>query len=153
MNAEKYCRYVWYQVARSAPTSSLRRRALSNVSFADVSETAYIGPTTTITPFGGETPRETLLTISDRATVSPNVTFLCSIHPERANIPGVEGGRAPIVVGNDVWIGAGAIVMGGVTLGERSIVGAGAVVTSDVETGETVVGVPAKPIEQRKTSG
>ena len=51
-----------------------------------------------------------------------------------------------IVIGDDVWIGAGAIVLPGVTIGEGAIIGAGAVVTKDVPAGETYVGVPARSI-------
>lgn len=47
-------------------------------------------------------------------------------------------------IGNDVWIGAGAIVMKGVTIGDGAIIGAGAVVTKDVECYSIVVGSPAK---------
>jgi acetyltransferase-like isoleucine patch superfamily enzyme len=53
---------------------------------------------------------------------------------------------APIVVEDDVWIGAGAIVLPGTTIGRGSIVGAGAVVTHDVEPFTIVGGVPARPI-------
>ncbi len=55
------------------------------------------------------------------------------------------------VVGGEAWIGrgslvgAGAVILEGVTVGEASIVGAGAVVTTDVRPGQTVVGVPARP--------
>ena len=47
-------------------------------------------------------------------------------------------------IGNDVWVGAGAIIMKGVTIGDGAIVGAGAVVTKDVEAYSIVVGSPAK---------
>ena len=51
---------------------------------------------------------------------------------------------APIVIGNDVWIGMGAIILPGVTIGDGAIVAAGAVVTSDVPGGVIVSGVPAR---------
>lgn len=50
----------------------------------------------------------------------------------------------PINIGSDVWIGAGAIVLPGVSIADNAIIGAGSVVTKDVEKGETVVGVPAR---------
>lgn len=52
-------------------------------------------------------------------------------------------------IGNDVWIGAGAIIIGGVRIGDGAIVAAGAVVTNDVEPYTIVGGVPAKPIKYR----
>lgn len=52
----------------------------------------------------------------------------------------------PITIGNDVWVGAGAIVLGGVVLGDGSVIGAGAVVTRDVPDNTVVAGNPAKPV-------
>lgn len=56
----------------------------------------------------------------------------------------------PVVIGHDVWVGMGAIVLPGVTIGDGAIVGAGAVVTADVPPGAVVQGVPAKPVKSRK---
>lgn len=55
----------------------------------------------------------------------------------------------PITIGNDVWIGAGAIVLDGVSIGDGAIVAAGAVVTKDVPAFAVVGGVPAKIIKYR----
>lgn len=60
-----------------------------------------------------------------------------------------EGHRYTTVIGNDVWIGRNAIIMGGVTIGDGAIVGAGAVVTKDVPPYAIVAGVPAKIIKYR----
>lgn len=62
---------------------------------------------------------------------------------------GLENGQhvgAEINIDDDVWIGAGAIVLPGITVGKGAVVGAGAVVTKDVAPNTTVVGVPAKLI-------
>ena len=55
-------------------------------------------------------------------------------------------GRGAIVIGDDVFIGQNAVILGGVTIGARAIIGAGAVVTRDVPAGATAVGVPARVI-------
>ena len=52
-------------------------------------------------------------------------------------------------IGNDVWIGCGAIILSGVTIGDGAIIGAGAVVTKDVEPYTIVAGVPAKVLKTR----
>lgn len=52
----------------------------------------------------------------------------------------------PVIIGNNVWIGANAIILKGVTIANNSIVAAGAVVTKDVPTNSIVAGVPAKVI-------
>ena len=53
---------------------------------------------------------------------------------------------APIIIGNNVWIGASVTVVPGVTIGDNAIIAAGAVVTKDVEANTIVGGVPAKVI-------
>jgi acetyltransferase-like isoleucine patch superfamily enzyme len=53
--------------------------------------------------------------------------------------------RAPTVLGDHVFVGAGAVILMGVTIGEGAVIGAGAVVTSDVAPYTVVAGVPARP--------
>ncbi|EJL33846.1 sugar O-acetyltransferase [Novosphingobium sp. AP12] len=83
--------------------------------------------------------------IGDGAQIGPGVQILTADHPrdpvERAS--GLEWGR-PIRIGRNVWIGAGALIMPGVTISNDAIVGAGSVVTRDVPVGATVVGSPAR---------
>ncbi|MCO5158082.1 MAG: antibiotic acetyltransferase [Aquamicrobium sp.] len=55
----------------------------------------------------------------------------------------------PVVIGNDVWIGHGAVVMPGVTIGDGAVVGANAVVTRDVAPYSVVAGVPARRLKER----
>jgi acetyltransferase-like isoleucine patch superfamily enzyme len=57
--------------------------------------------------------------------------------------------EAPIVIGNDVWIGHAAIILSGVTVGNGAIIGSGAVVTKDIEAYSIVGGNPAKLIRKR----
>jgi len=54
---------------------------------------------------------------------------------------------APVVIGNDVWLGAGVRVLAGVSIGDHVVIGAGAVVTHDVASNTVVAGVPARPIK------
>jgi len=56
-----------------------------------------------------------------------------------------------VKIGNDVWIGANAIILPGVTIGDGAIIGAGAIVTSDVPSYAVVAGVPAKVLRYRYT--
>ena len=62
-----------------------------------------------------------------------------------------QGGKevAPVVIGDDVWIGSRVIILPGVKIGNGSVIGAGAVVTKDVEPYSVVGGVPAKLIRRR----
>lgn len=58
----------------------------------------------------------------------------------------------PIIIEKGVWIGARAMVLGGVTIGENAVVAAGAIVTRSVPPGQVVAGVPAKPIGRQPVS-
>jgi len=85
------------------------------------------------------------VTIGDGTQIGPGVQILTADHPrdpaERAT--GLEFGR-PIRIGRNVWIGGGAIILPGVTIGDDALIGAGSVVTWDVPPGATVVGNPAR---------
>ncbi len=85
------------------------------------------------------------ITIGDHVQIGPNVQLLTATHPVDPDLrrAGWEAGE-PIVIEDDVWIGGGAIVLAGVTIGAGSVVGAGAVVTRDVPPGVVAVGNPAK---------
>ena len=77
--------------------------------------------------------------------IAPLVTLSCASHPidPALRATRLEYGR-PITIENNVWIGMGASIAGGVTIGENSVVGAGAVVLRDVPPGSVVGGVPAR---------
>jgi len=85
------------------------------------------------------------LTIGDRVLVAAHATLTTRGHPILPPRYGrtVDG---PIVLEDDVWVGAAAVVLPGVTIGRGSIVGAGAVVTRDVPANTIVGGVPGRPI-------
>ncbi|NNK65725.1 MAG: sugar O-acetyltransferase [Rhodobacteraceae bacterium] len=87
------------------------------------------------------------ITIGDKTQIGPMVQILAADHPRDAESrdAGLENG-APIAIGRNVWIGGGALILPGVTIGDDAIIGAGAVVTRDVAPGATVAGIPAKPI-------
>jgi acetyltransferase-like isoleucine patch superfamily enzyme len=92
--------------------------------------------------------------IGDEVFVGHNVVFINDKRPHATNDAGdLQSGDdwtlVPTVVERGASLGSGAILMGGVRIGERALVGAGAVVTADVGAGETVVGSPARPISIR----
>ena len=85
--------------------------------------------------------------IGDHVLLGPGVHLYTATHPfdsaERRR--GLELAK-PIWVGDDAWLGGGAIVLPGVTIGARVVVGAGSVVTRDVPADARVAGNPARPI-------
>lgn len=92
-----------------------------------------------------------LIEIGDETQIGPNVQILTADHPrdpgERAT--GLERGL-PVKIGRNVWIGGGAIILPGVSVGDDATVGAGAVVTRDVPKGATVAGNPARVLPQKR---
>ncbi len=90
------------------------------------------------------------ITLGDDVFIGPNVQLITENHPEQPQNRRNVYAR-PISIGRKVWIGAGAIILPGVTVGENSIVGAGAVVKKDVPANVIVAGVPAKIVREIKT--
>src|ERR1700748_2098769 len=89
------------------------------------------------------------IAIGDDCQLGPNVQLLTAYHPtepepRRAKLEAA----APIAIGDNVWLGGGAIVLPGVTIGDDSVIGAGAVVTEDVPAGVVAVGNPARVIRK-----
>ncbi len=85
------------------------------------------------------------VTIGDGTQIGPNVQILTADHPRDPAIraQGLEFGR-PVRIGRNVWIGGGAIVLPGVSIGDDALIGAGSVVTRDVPAGARAFGNPAR---------
>lgn len=87
------------------------------------------------------------VTIGDDTLIGPNVQLLTAVHPldpepRRSKIESAK----PITIGRNVWIGGGAIVLPGVTIGDDTVIGAGSVVTRDVPAGVLALGNPARTV-------
>ncbi|CAD6520850.1 Putative acetyltransferase [Paraburkholderia hiiakae] len=86
------------------------------------------------------------LDIADDVMIGPNVSLITSGHPIEPSRRRDGVIAKPIVIERNVWIAAGATVIGGVTVGENSVVAAGSVVTKDVPPNTLVGGNPARVI-------
>lgn len=86
------------------------------------------------------------ITIEDDVQIAPKVSLITESHPldpsKRRDLD-----LKAIVIKKNAWLGAGAIILPGVTVGENAVVAAGAVVTQDVPANTVVAGVPAKIIK------
>ena len=85
--------------------------------------------------------------IGENVSISPGTWLVTGTHD--INDPDFAVSFKPIVIGNYVWIGVRATVLGGVTIGDGAIVMAGAMVTRDVPAYAVVGGVPARVVGQR----
>lgn len=117
------------------------RRLPSDLEAADYS---YIGKGSNLCP---------RVKIGKYSMLAPGVTVTGSDHIfDKPGVPVIFSGR-PVLpetrIGSDVWIGNGALIMAGVTIGDGSIVAARAVVTKDVPSLSVYAGVPAKKLRDR----
>lgn len=88
------------------------------------------------------------IVFGDNCMVGPNAQFYTATHPLQPvkRNSGLESG-APITIGDNVWIGGGAIVLAGVTLGDNVVVGAGSIVTKSFPDNVVIAGNPAQVIQ------
>jgi len=92
------------------------------------------------------------LSLGNHVLVAPGCFITNHQHRRHAHARIAAQGceSAPVVIEDDVWLGANAVVLPGIRIGRGAIIGAGAVVTHDVETMAIVAGVPARPIGRRE---
>lgn len=92
------------------------------------------------------------ISLGNDVLIGTNVTISSGKHPVEGREPAIfqrPTQPLPIIVEDDVWIGANAVIMPGVTVKRGTVVGAGAIVTRDTEEYSVVVGAPAKTIRYR----
>jgi maltose O-acetyltransferase len=88
------------------------------------------------------------ITIGDDVQIGPHVQLLTPTHPVDPELRKARWeAAAPVVIGDNVWLGGGVIVCPGVTIGANTVVGAGAVVTRDLPADVVAVGNPARVVK------
>jgi acetyltransferase-like isoleucine patch superfamily enzyme len=110
-----------------------------------IARRVWLGPYVVIYGHGG-------VEIGEQTLISMHCAILSSNHAIPAPgelIRDLPDKLLPTKIGRDVWIGANAVILGGVTIGDGAVIAAGAVVTKDVEAGAIVGGVPASLIRKR----
>jgi len=104
-----------------------------------VGRNVFINQGCTLMDIGG-------IDIGDDVLIGPNVSLITGGHPLAPSLRRTGVTAAPIRVERNVWIGAAAVILQGVTVGEDAVVGAGAVVSRDVPPATLVAGVPARVV-------
>jgi len=136
-------RFMQY-LAGTFPLNVVRINALRCCGYT-IGSKVYVGPGLFIATRAGDP--NCRLTIGDRVSIGPRVILVLA---SDANDAGVGRGFLPvrdeIRIGQDSWLGAGVIVMPGVSIGDAAVVGAGAMVNRDVPSKTLAAGVPAKVI-------
>ena len=122
-----------------AITAALNRLMFDDADEIRVGRNVFINQNCTFYDLGG-------LDIADDVMIGPNVSLITAGHPlEPSQRRSTTIGK-PIVIERNVWIAAGATIIGGVTVGENSVVAAGSVVTKDIPPNTLVGGNPARVI-------
>ena len=134
-------------IAKQIPGRNVRIALLRMCGYV-IGELVYIGEDFIIIDDLGNGPSEFNLTIGDRAAISPRVTFVLHSQPnDSRTVPYVNSHQGSITVCADAWLGTGAVILPGVTIGEGAVVGANSVVTRNVPPYTVVGGVPAHKIK------
>ena len=152
-----------YDYNNTRPSESGKRQQLLSEMFAEIGEGCYIEP-----PFhanwGGHHVHfgshiyanfnltmvdDTHIYVGDYTMFGPNVTVASAGHPILPSLrEQVYQYNIPVHIGRNCWIGAGAIIVPGVTIGDNTVIGAGSVVTKDIPANAVAVGNPCKVLRE-----
>ena len=160
---QQSCLEKLWEYNMTRPHETERRRALLEEMFAEIGEGCYIEPPFHAN-FGGRHCHfgrrvcanfnltcvdDTHIYVGDCTMFGPNVTVATAAHPIDAaqREQGLQYNRT-VRIGRNCWIGAGAIILPGVTIGDNSVIGAGSVVTRDVPSGVVAVGNPCRVLRK-----
>lgn len=152
-----------YDFNRTRPTELEKRNAMLKEMFAEIGEGCYIEPPF-YANFGGKHIHfgnriyanfnltmvdDTHIYVGDYTMIGPNVTVATAGHPI---LPVLREKNyqynMPVRIGRSCWIGAGAVILPGVTVGDGTVIGAGSVVTRDIPSNVVAVGNPCRVLRE-----
>ena len=159
MEVQLKCLDRLYDFNQTRPTEQKRRAEMLKEMFAEIGDDCYIEP-----PFhanwGGRHVHfgdlvyanfnltlvdDTHIYIGSRTMIGPNVTIASAAHPISPELRAqAYQYNTPVRIGENCWIGAGAIILPGVTIGDNTVIGAGSVVTKDIPANVVAVGNPCR---------
>ncbi|MGF1704164.1 sugar O-acetyltransferase [Photobacterium makurazakiensis] len=158
MAEQEQCLEILYDFNHTRPSEGKKRAAILNDLLAEVGEGCYIEPPLRAnwgkhTHLGNHVYANFNLTlvddtdiyIGDHVMIAPNVTIATAGHPIDPDLRRqVAQFNIPVHIGNNVWIGAGSVILPGVHIGENTVIGAGSVVTKDIPENVVAVGNPCR---------
>ena len=163
MKEQQMCLDKLYDYNMTRPTESEKRQELLKEMFAEIGEDCYIEP-----PFhanwGGKHVHfgkcvyanfnltavdDTHIYVGDYTMIGPNVTLATAGHPILPELrKEAYQFNMPIHIGKNCWLGAGVIVLPGVTIGDNTVIGAGSVVTKDIPSNVVAIGNPCRILRE-----
>lgn len=163
MKEQTECLDKLYDFNMTRPTETEKREAMLKEMFAEIGEGCYIEPPFHAN-FGGKHVHfgghvyanfnltavdDTHIYVGDYTMIGPNVTLATAGHPINPELrQKAYQYNAPIHIGKNCWLGAGVLVMPGVTIGDNVVIGAGSVVTKDLPSNVIAVGNPCKILRE-----
>lgn len=156
------CLEILYDYNHTRPSEAEKREQILKNLLAEMGENCYIEPPLhanwgKYTHFGSNVYANFNLTlvddtdifVGDNVMFGPNVVIATAGHPVDPPLrEKVAQFNIPVRIGKNVWIGAGAVVLPGVTIGENSVIGAGSVVTKDIPPNVVAVGNPCRVLRE-----
>ncbi len=163
MKEQLQCLDRLYEFNATRPLEQEKRQKMLKEMFAEIGEGCYIEPPFH-SNFGGKHCHfgenvyanfnltmvdDTHIYVGDYTMIGPNVTIATAGHPV---LPALrEKGyqyNAPVRIGKSCWLGAGVVVLPGVTIGDNVVIGAGSIVTKDIPSNVVAVGNPCKVLRE-----
>lgn len=163
MEEQTACLELQYEYNLTRPSEGEKRTALLKEMFAEIGEGCYIEPPLHANwggrhcHFGKNVYANFNLTVVDDTDVyvgdytmfGPNVVIATAGHPILPELREKQYQfNIPVHIGRNCWIGAGALIMPGVTIGDNTVIGAGSVVTKDIPANVIAVGNPCKVLRE-----
>ena len=152
-----------YDFNATRPTELEKRAKMLKEMFAEIGEECYIEPPLR-SNWGGRHVHfgrnvyanfnltlvdDTHIFVGDYTMIGPNVTIATAGHPILPELrEKIYQFNMPVHIGRNCWIGAGAIILPGITIGDNTVIGAGSVVTKDIPANVVAVGNPCKVLRE-----
>lgn len=152
-----------YDFNATRPSEGEKREALLKQMFAELGENCYIEPPlhsnwggrhvhfgkNVYANFNLTLVDDTHIYVGDHTMIGPNVTLATAGHPILPALrEEVYQFNLPVRIGRNCWLGAGVIVLPGITIGDNTVVGAGSVVTRDLPSGVVAAGNPCRVLRE-----
>ena len=163
MHQQMLCLEKLYDYNATRPSEFEKREALLKEMFGEIGEGCYIEPpfhanwagkhvhfgNNVYANFNLTLVDDTDIYVGDKVMFGPNVTVATAGHPIDPPLRyQAMQYNVPVHIGENVWIGANAVVLPGVTIGDNSVIGAGSVVTKDIPANVVAVGNPCRVLRE-----
>lgn len=163
MSEQLKCLDKLYDFNNTRPSELDKRNALLKEMFAEIGEDCYIEPpfhanwgghhvhfgNSVYANFNLTMVDDTHIYVGDYTMFGPNVTVATAGHPIDPELrSGAYQYNMPVHIGRNCWLGAGVVVLPGVTIGDNTVIGAGSVVTKDIPPNVVAVGNPCRVLRE-----